>query len=146
VAGLPLENLTAVPGQEVRRRRPLGTLGLADLATVVPQQRFVKPRRPVGLVRVEQQPALVEGEGPVVEQLVVQHAQRQPVLLLVGAGGLVADGAGQLLINQKAGAAGGIEGAAARPGDFGVGPAGDDDGAIAVEQVVRSPFFRGGAR
>jgi hypothetical protein len=51
-----------------------------------------------------------------------------------GRGRFVPHGAGQLVTDQQAGpATGGVQGAAARPGDARVGPAGDDDRGIAVQ-------------
>src|SRR5947209_17181137 len=89
VAGVPLEDLAEVPGQEGPLGAPLRPLGSPDWLAAVAEQQVIKAGGAVGLIGDEQHGLGVDGEASQVEELVVQHAQSQAVALPVRATGLV---------------------------------------------------------
>jgi hypothetical protein len=87
-ASPPLEDLAAVPVDVPRLRPPVRPLRLPGRPAVEGHQGLLEARRAARPVR-DDQDAVGDGERPQIERLVMQHAQRQPVALGVGAARLV---------------------------------------------------------
>lgn len=85
-----------MPVHKCRGRVPLGPLCLPDGLAVVAEQLFRKTHRAVGLVGDEQHPLVIEGESPQIKGLVVQHVQRQAVVLQRWTAGLVPADVGRI--------------------------------------------------
>ena len=89
MAGQPAEDLSLVPREMILLRMVFGSLRLADCTSVEAEQRLVKAGGPIHLVRYQQHEVRPHGERAQVEDLVVEHTERETVALVVWSARLV---------------------------------------------------------